>query len=218
MGQAELIPHQQLLLIHSVFFFYGNAATEELSKKTARDIEERWNEGEKFTLIKHTTYKVQFLVEGFFSEALTPSEVFENTDPKNNYFRIEETSPMEVSFVDAIGCNTGFFLLQNLLQDSTTAAHEYGHTLGLLHPGDLDIRGRGTPGIMYPRGTIVDAVYQYNPRARAGENHNGGTMNPIARQVLQQDIDNLGLHKLRFNDSGYATLGDFSSLWHEAWL
>ena len=125
---------------------------------------------------------------------------------------------MEVSFVDAIGCNTGYFLLQNLLQDSTTAAHEYGHTIGLIHPYNLDIRGMGVPGIMYPRGTIVDAMYQYNPNARAGENFNGGTMNPVSRKVLQQDIDNLNLHKLDFNEQGFATLGEFSSLWHEACL
>ncbi len=218
MGQAELIPQQQLLLIHSIFFFYGNAATEALSRQVAKDIQQHWNEGDSFATIKRNSYKVQFHIEGFYRAALAPIEVIANTNPRNNYFRIEETSPMEVSFVDAIGCNTGYFLLKNLLQDSTTAAHEYGHTLGLLHPYDLDIRGRGVPGIMYPRGTIVDAVYQYNPHAKPGENFNGGTMNPISRRVLQQDIDNLKLHQLDFNEQGFAIVGDFSSLWHEAWL
>jgi hypothetical protein len=142
--------------------------------------------------------------------------VFENTDPKNNYFRIEAASPVQVSFVDGIGCNTGFFLLQNLLQDSTTAAHEYGHTLGLRHPLIVDIRGRGVPGIMYPRGSIVDSAYQYNPAALAGDNTNGGTMNPFARKVSQQDIDDLRLHKLRFNKNGFAVVGEFSSQWHGA--
>jgi len=218
LGHAELIPQQHLLLIHSTFFFYGNAATEALSRQVANDIRQHWNEGEFFTRIKNHPFKVQFHIEGFYRENLAPIEVFENTNPRNNYFRIEEISPMEVSFVDAIGCNTGYFLLQNLLQDSTTAAHEYGHTIGLIHPYNLDIRGKGVPGIMYPRGTIVDAVFQYNPNARAGENFNGGTMNPVSRKVLQQDIDNLKLHKLDFNEQGFATLGEFSSLWHEAYL
>lgn len=214
MGEAELIPHKKQLVIRSVFFFYGNAASDELSKKIARDIEQHWNEAAVIHL-RHDTYKVLFNIEGVYAKYLKPQEVFENTDPKFNYFRIEKTSPMEVSFVDGIGSNTGYFLLSNLLQDSTTAAHEYGHTLGLIHPNQLDIRGRGVPGIMYPRGTIVDYRHQYNPNAIAGDNTNGGTMNPFSRKVLQEDIDNLQLHKLPFDKNGFAVVGDFSSIWHE---
>lgn len=218
MGHAELIFHQHTLLIHSLFFFYGNAANEPLSKQIGEDIEAHWNNGGAAVIIRNNKYKVRFHIEGFYREHLSPVEVFENTDPKNNYFRIEEHSPLDVSFVDGIGCNTGYFLLKNLLQDTTTAAHEYGHTLGLAHPPVLDIRGRGVPGIMYPRGTIVDALHQYNPQAKAGDNFNGGTMNPVARKVLQHDIDDLKLHQLRFNQQGFAVVGDFSSLWHEAYL
>lgn len=217
MGEAELIPHKKLLIIHSTFFFYGNAASETLSKKVATDIQQHWNEGECYVTINHNRYKIQFHIEGLYAKDLTPLVVFENTNPQYNYFRIEETSPLQVSFVDGIGCNTGYFLLSNLLQDPTTAAHEYGHTLGLVHPHDLDIRGRGVPGIMYPRGTIVDAMHQYNPNAIAGDNTNGGTMNPFSRKVLQQDIDNLKLHRLSFHQNGFATVGEFSSLWHEAY-
>jgi hypothetical protein len=216
MGEAELIHHKKQLLIRSVFFFYGNAASDELSKQIARDIEQHWNEAEAIIHLRHDTYKVLFSIEGFYAKDLTPLDVFENTNQRNNYFRIEESSPMEVSFVDGIGSNTGLFLLKNLLQDSTTAAHEYGHTLGLKHPHELDIRGRGVPGIMYPRGTVVDAMHQYNPQATAGDNFNGGTMNPFARKVLQQDIDNLKLHKLSFNKNGFAIVGEFSSVWHDA--
>ena len=217
MGQAELISHQQLLIIKSVLYFYGNAASEELSKKVANDIERHWNEGDAFTIIRHSKYKIVFNIKGYYLKNLAPAEVFENVNPVNNYFRIENSSPLGVSFVDGIGCNTGYFLLNNLLQDSTTAAHEYGHTIGLVHPHELDIRGRGVPGIMYPRGTVVDAIHQYNPNAIAGDNTNGGTMNPFSRKVLQQDIDNLKLNKLNFNKNGFAVVGDFSSLWHEAY-
>ena len=48
------------------------------------------------------------------------------------------------------------FLVDNLKQTSTTAAHEYGHTIGLVHPDVLDLRGGRELGIMYPRGTICD--------------------------------------------------------------
>ncbi len=217
MGEAELIPHQQQLIIRSVLFFYGNAAGEELSKQIAGDIEQHWNDANGFVKLRHGIFRVLFSIEGLYAKDLTPQEIFENTDPKNNYFRVEASSPIQVSFVDGLGCNTGFFLLSNLLQDSTTAAHEYGHTIGLPHPDILDIRGRGVPGIMYPRGTMVDAPHQYNPHAIAGDNTNGGTMNPLSRKVLQEDIDNLQLHRLRFNNNGFATVGEFSSLWHEAY-
>lgn len=217
MGEAELIPHQQQLIIRSIFFFYGHAATEELGKKVAGDIQQYWNVGSTFVIVRQEKYKVQFDIEGIYAKDLSPADVFENTNPRNNYFRIEETSPLQVSFADGIGCNTGYFLLSNLLQDPTTAAHEYGHTIGLVHPPHSDIRGRGVPGIMYPRGTVVDAVHQYNPDAIAGDNTNGGTMNPFSRKVLQQDIDDLKLHRLLFDKNGLAVVGGFSSLWHEAY-
>lgn len=99
------------------------------------------------------------------------------------------------------------------MQSSTTAAHEFGHSIGLDHPAVLDIRVKGVPGIMYPRGTIVDKPFQYNPAAQVGEP--GSTINPDARKVLQQDIDMLQLNKLPFNQRGIAVLGDFTTVWHQ---
>jgi hypothetical protein len=138
--------------------------------------------------------------------------IYSNTNPRNNYFRVEVHAPGNISFVDGIGSNTGFLKLDNLLHESTTAAHEFGHTLGLHHPLQLDIRGRGTPGIMYPRGTWVDAPYQYNPAARPGEP--GSTLDPSKRKVLQQDIDALALHRLHYNGNNKAVIGSFTSVWH----
>lgn len=214
MGEAEINHHQKQIIIHSVIFFYGNAANEALSYETAKDIEDHWNEAEGKLLFKNYLYNVRFKIQGIYASSLTPEDVHENNNPRNNYFRIEEYAGGNISFVDGLGSNTGYFKLDNLLNHSTTAAHEYGHTLGLDHPEILDIRGQGVPGIMYPRGTIVDPPFQYNPHAAPLEP--GGTINPFTRKVLQQDIDNLRLYRLQFNEKGFATVGDFSYVWHDA--
>lgn len=212
MGEAELHNSTGTLVIHSVLFFYGDAASEELSTQIANDISTHWNEPKAKVTIKGEVYEVRFDIDGIFEPDLDPEKVWYNDNPRFNFFRIEEFSMNDISFVDGIGCNTGYFKLSNLLQTSTTAAHEYGHTLGLDHPSDLDIRGRATPGIMYPRGTICDSHFQYDAAVAPGEK--GGTLNPWYRKVLQEDIDGLKLHRLLFTH-GRAVVGDFSSMYHE---
>jgi hypothetical protein len=216
MGEAELQPHKNLLVIHAELIFYGDAANDMLSFQIAKDIEDHWNETRGTVRISQHRYYVSFNIKGMYNSSLTPSEVYENTNPRNNYFRIEEYAKGNISFVDGINSNTGYFKLENLLNNSTTAAHEFGHTLGLHHPHRLDIRGKGTPGIMYPRGTLVDPEFQYYPDVAPGEK--GGTLNPFTRRVLQNDIDDLHLGRLDFDESGFAIVGDFTSVWHEKHL
>lgn len=214
MGEVEI--KGTSVIIHSVLFFYGGAANAALSFEIAKDIADHWNEPNAVINIDRKNYHVHFNIEGVWAATLTPEMVFENTNPRNNYFRLEAfagTGFNDISSVDGLGSNTGYFKLDNLLNHSTTAAHEYGHTLGLDHPRILDIRGRGVPGIMYPRGTIVDPPFQYSPVAKPGEP--GGTMNPLTRKVLQEDIEALRIKRLRFRN-GFAMLGEFSSIWHDA--
>ena len=213
MGEAELLTAEQRIVIHSVLVFYGDAANDELSKQIAADIADHWNAPQGMVRIKMKWYIVSFHVEGYWGKALTPEIIYENTLPRYNYFRVEEFATGNISYVDGINSNTGYFKLDNLLHNSTTAAHEFGHTIGLEHPKILDIRGKGKPGIMYPRGTLVDPEFQYDPQIPAGEK--GGTINPFTRSVLQEDIDALKLHRLDFNREGLALIGGFTSIWHE---
>jgi hypothetical protein len=211
MGQAEIANGK--LNIYSHLVVYGNAASESLTEMMREEIETMWNEPNVPVMFKNSELTPCFHITASFEPGTSPLDIYQNVDPRNNYFRIEEFAHGNISFVDGIGCNSGYFKLENLYKGSTTAAHEYGHTIGLQHPIDLDLRGKGIPGIMYPRGTLVDSQYQYNPDGQAGDSNNGGTMHPKYRKVLPHDIAQLKLHKLVF-ENGKAVIGEFTSIWH----
>jgi hypothetical protein len=211
MGTVEITSQQ--IIIYSHIITYGDAANPPITEQIRDEIETMWNEPKGILLLKGVELRVVFTITASFQPGIDPAEIYQNTDPRNNYFRIEEFAHGNISFVDGVGCNTGYFKLENLYKGSTTAAHEYGHTIGLIHPVDLDLRGKGVPGIMYPRGTLVDPQYQYNPAGAAGDSNNGGTMHPKFRKVQQRDIALLNLHKLVF-ENRRAIVGDFTSIWH----
>jgi hypothetical protein len=211
MGEAEIYTTGGTLTIYSHIIAYGNKADEALTEQIREEIETMWNEPHGSVVLEGKTYAVQFRITADCRPGITELEVLQNLDPRNNYFRIEEYARGNISFVDGLGCNTGYFKLENLYQGSTTAAHEYGHTLGLDHPEDLDIRGDGVPGIMYPRGTLVDPPFQYDPSKPAGVT--GGTMHPMHRRVRPKDIQLLRLHRLHFT-SNKAIVGAFTNVYH----
>jgi hypothetical protein len=211
MGEAELNIHNRTITIHSHLVTYGTAADENLTRQIRDEIETLWNEPAASIVIQKQRFAVRFHITAALQPYMNELDVFQNTDPRNNYFRIEAFAQGNISFVDGLGCNSGYFLLENLYQGSTTAAHEYGHTLGLDHPVHLDIRGQGIPGIMYPRGTLVDPPFQYDPTKPAGLT--GGTMHPMYRRVHPEDIQNLKLHRLSFTHNK-AVIGDFTNIYH----
>ena len=156
MGEAEINNATQQIIIHSVLFVYGGV-NDALSFQIAKNSADHWNEANGTTVLKNRMYDVIFDIEVHWSENLTPEMVFENINPRNNYFRIESFAGTDISFVDGIGSNTGYFKLDNLLNNPTTAAHADGHTIGLHAPDVLAIRGRGRPGLMSPRHGTVGA-------------------------------------------------------------
>ena len=210
MGEAE-ITSSNIITIRSHLIIYGNSADDVVTDRIRDEIETMWNEPKAIVNLQDVSFEIVFRITAEINKGISELEVLQNIDPRTNYFRIEEYVNGNISFVDGIGCNTGHFKLENLYEGSTTAAHEYGHTLGLDHPKELDLRGKGVPGIMYPRGTLVDPEFQYDPAKPAGVT--GGTMHPRHRKVFQTDVEQLKLHKLSWHNST-ATIGDFTNVYH----
>jgi len=211
MGEIEIDKDNRTITISSHIITYGSAATEELTERIRNEIERMWNEPKGIIYLGKESYHIIFNISAEIKKEISELEILQNDDPQNNFFRIEKFAHGSISFVDGLGCNSGYFLVENLYEGSTTAAHEYGHTLGLDHPRYLDIRGEGVPGIMYPRGTLVDPEFQYDPAVPAGMK--GGTMHPMYRKVRQKDIEQLNLHRLRFQNNK-SVLGDFTNVYH----
>ena len=211
MGEVEIDSIGRTIIISSHIITYGSEATEEVTERMRREIETMWNEPKAFVYLRNDHYKIIFQITAETRKNISELEILQNTDSRNNYFRIEKFAHGSISFVDGLGCNSGYFLLENLYEGSTTAAHEYGHTLGLDHPDELDIRGEGVPGIMYPRGTLVDPQFQYDSAIPAGMK--GGTMHPMYRKVRQKDIESLKLNKLRYINNN-AIIGTFTNVYH----
>ena len=211
MGEIEVNSNNHTIIISSHIITYGNEATEEVTERMRKEIETMWNEPNAFIYLHNNQYRIFFRITSEIKKDIPELEILQNDDPRNNYFRIERFAHGSISFVDGLGSNTGYFLLENLYEGSTTAAHEYGHTLGLDHPRILDIRGEGVPGIMYPRGTLVDPEFQYDPSIPVGMK--GGTMHPMFRKVRQKDIEQLKLHKLPFVNNK-ALIGELTNVYH----
>ena len=220
-GEPVINKKTKTITVTSNLIFYGDGNSK-LAREAAAKIQNQWNAANGKVVIDGTSYSVKFVVTGTYNNSITAEDIKNNTDIKNNYIKFTK-SGIAVSYMDfqGKGGNTGEFLIKNINNPkSTTEAHEYGHGLGLEHPSNTDLRGKGQPSIMYPRGTLVDAQYTYDPKkGNSSVNPQTGTrsntLNPIYRKVTQQDINNLGLDKINYDPkTGVGKLGALTNIKH----
>lgn len=199
------------VVISSRLFLYGTEANQETGEMIIEEINRMYNEPNATFNLNGQRLKVFFDIN---YEILSPAEALEmalmNKDYQNNFIRIEKENIITRSFMGfGLGDNSGHWLTSDNLGTSTTAAHEFGHSLGLDHPINPDFRGSSfPPPIMAARGSLVDPEYQWSPLAKAGEY--GGTMNPKYRKVSIEEID-LILEGLTFETTDVYYVGYLSN-------
>lgn len=208
------------LEVYSNLIFYGDKAKAN-GPACAKEISRLFNEPSVTLNIRGKKRKVKFKISyQVEDEKAVFSSVNINSRVSNNYIRIEEKANNEKNGRSNhnLAANCGFYSKADDLGSSTTCAHEFAHGLGLIHyderksgyGSNKDIRGKGVPGIMAARGFYVDPKYQYNPKAKVGAS--GGTINPVHRRVRVEDIHDLNLASLEFDEYGCADLGKVSNI------
>ena len=115
MGTVEFLSNQSLLFKANIIT-YGNEANELLTELIRKEIEFMWNEPEGLVNFQNQFYRIYFEIKASYRPKLTESDVLMNYNPENNFFRIENYVQGNISFVDDIGCNTGYFLKENLYE------------------------------------------------------------------------------------------------------
>jgi hypothetical protein len=216
------IKNKNSVVIKANLIIYGGAATLKLAQQMAYNVQWHWNYPKATILISGKKYKVKFLINGFHFSNISPSIILKNRHQQHVFIRIEHEISTGISVMDKVNSNSGFFKLQNVgYVGASTEAHEYGHALGLWpspdgHPQDLDQRGKGVPGIMYPRGTWVDPQYQYVATTPAGEQ--GGTVHPDKRRVRQLDIEMLFVNFDFPKGKALQKMGSLTNIYHKSVL
>src|SRR5258705_11650362 len=100
MVTADLDKYRHQLIIHSHIITYGNAATSALTEQIRDEIESMWNEPTASLIFNGLRLDVVFRITADHQPAITEIEVYQNLDPENNYFRIEEFAHANISFLD----------------------------------------------------------------------------------------------------------------------
>jgi len=104
-GEVTIDKESRTITITSHLVLYGSAASAELAKQTAADIQNKWNEANGKVTIDGIEYSVRFVIIGKYNPDITPDQIRNNTDIKMNFIRVEETASGNISYMDGLGAN-----------------------------------------------------------------------------------------------------------------
>lgn len=88
--------------------------------------------------------------------------------------------------------NSGIFTVNDIVNNNSTVAHEYGHSLGWFEFGETDGGAHdakfedGVPGIMAARGTALPDEYGFDTQFPGRR-----TIDPNKRRVKKSDVLNI---------------------------
>src|SRR5690606_18423721 len=102
MGIAELDNIHRIITITSHIITYGDGADDILTERIREEIERMWNEPQGVVFLKDEHFRLTFRITAETKKDISELEVLQNTDPRNNYFRIENFIHGNISFVDGI--------------------------------------------------------------------------------------------------------------------
>ncbi|MBP7257086.1 MAG: peptidase M10, partial [Chitinophagales bacterium] len=103
MGEIEIINDTKNIYIHANMIVYGNEADESIAKYIAEEIGEMWSEPKGKILLDNEVYTLSFMTTWQYEPELNRDDIIYNNNPRNNYFRIEEYSKIQISMVDDLG-------------------------------------------------------------------------------------------------------------------
>ena len=173
--QVDISVRGNTIELYQHLVFYGNQANSDLSRAIADNITYRFNKekltysmnGINYNVVLRTTYET-LSVDDAIDMASS------NTRNEVQFIRI---SDVKMSSAHDIGKNSGWYSTNDDLANSTTAAHEMAHGLGLRHEdGQTD-----PPSIIIPRGRRVSAKWSLNNDSKMG-------VNPSVRRWSNGDI------------------------------
>lgn len=131
------------LTVRSHFYFYG-LIDQNLSRNIAAEINEVWNAPHHQIILNKVSYDLIFKITSSVVDIDDARDISYLSNPMNNFVRIMEKANSSITSSFMVGhTNSGVWLLSNQLGINKTAAHEFGHCLGLDHPAGDHYEGIG---------------------------------------------------------------------------